>query len=96
MTPRRREVARLWDAGRHGGVPKTAGTWRAILQRREALGTCVQVDGVEATNNTAARALRPGVLGRTGSLGTQSEEGARFVESRLPVVAAVKQQQRHV
>jgi len=28
----------------------------------------VQVDGVEPTNNTAERALRPGVLWRTGSL----------------------------
>jgi transposase len=96
MTPLRREVERLLDAGSHCGVPKTAGTCRDILKRREALWTFVQVDGVEPTNHTAERALRPGVLWRKGSFGTQSEEGSRFVESMMTVVATLKQQQRHV
>ena len=96
MTPLRREVERLLDAGSHCGVPKTAGTCRDILKRREALWTFVQVDGVEPTNNTAERALRPGVLWRKGSFGTQSEEGSRFVESMMTVVATLKQQQRNV
>jgi transposase len=90
MTPLRREVERLLDAGSHCGVPKTAGTCRDILKRREALWTFVQVDGVEPTNNTAERALRPGVLWRKGSFGTQSEEGSRFVESMMTVVATLK------
>jgi hypothetical protein len=34
-------------------VAKTEGTCQEILKRREALWTCVQVDGVEPTNNTA-------------------------------------------
>ena len=42
------------------------------------------------------RSLRPGVLWRKGSLGTQSAEGSRFVESMLTVVATLKQQQRNV
>jgi transposase len=42
------------------------------------------------------RALRPGVLWRTGSFGTQSEEGSRFVESMMTVVTTLKQQQRNV
>jgi transposase len=62
MSPLRREVERLLEAGRRCGVPKTAGTCRDILKRREALWTFVQVDGVEPTNNTAERSLRPGVL----------------------------------
>ena len=53
MTPLRREIERLLEAGRHCGVPKTEGTCRAILKRREALWTFVQLDGVEPTNNTA-------------------------------------------
>ena len=96
MTPLRREIERLLDAGSHCGVPKTAGTCRDILKRREALWTFVQVDGVEPTNNTAERALRPGGLWRKGGCGTQSEEGARFVESLLTVGATLKQQQRNV
>jgi len=96
MTPLRREVERLVDAGSHCGVPKTAGTCRDILKRREALWTFVQVDGVEPTNHAAERSLRPGVRWRKGSFGTQSEEGARFVESMMTVVTTLKQQQRNV
>ena len=62
MTPLRREIERLLEVGSRCGVPKTAGTCRDILKRREALWTFVQVDGVEPTNNTAERAIRPGVL----------------------------------
>jgi hypothetical protein len=47
------------------------------------LWTFVQVEGVEPTNNTAERSIRPGVLWRKGSFGTQSAEGSRFVESML-------------
>ncbi len=96
MTPLRREVERLLEAGRHCGMPKTAGTCRDILKRREALWTFVQVAGVEPTNNAAERSIRPGVLWRKGSFGTQSAEGSRFVESMLTVVATLKQQQRNV
>jgi transposase len=96
MTPLRREIERLLDVGSRCGVPKTAGTCRDILKRREALWTFVQVDGVEPTNNTAERAIRPGVLWRKGSFGTQSAEGSRFVESMMTVVTTLKQQQRNV
>jgi len=47
MTPLRREVERLLEAGRERGRPKTAGTCRDIVKRREALWTFVQVEGVE-------------------------------------------------
>lgn len=96
MTPLRREVERLLEAGRRCGVPKTAGTCRDILKRREALWTFVQREGVEPTNNAAERSIRPGVQWRKGSFGTQSEEGSRFVESMMTVVATLKQQQRNV
>jgi len=96
MTPLRCEVERLLEAGSQCGVAKTEGTCQEILKRREALWTFVQVDGVEPTNNTAERALRPGVLWRKGSFGTQSEEGSRFVANMMTVVATLKQQQRNV
>jgi transposase len=96
MTPLRQEVERLLAAGSRCGVPKTAGTCQDILKRREALWTFVQVDGVEPTNNTAERAIRPGVLWRKGSFGTQSAAGSRFVESMMTVVATLKQQKRNV
>jgi transposase len=96
MTPLRREVERLLEAGSRCGVPKTAGTCRDILKRREALWTFVQVAGVEPTNNTAERSIRPGVLWRKGSFGTQSAAGSRFVESMMTVVATLKRQQRNI
>src|SRR6266571_566927 len=96
MSPLRQEVERLLEAGSRCGVPKTAGMCRDILKRREALWTFVQVEGVEPTNNTAERSIRPGVLWRKGSFGTQSEEGSRFVESMMTVVATLRQQKRSV
>jgi len=96
MSPLRREVERLLEAGSRCGVPKTAGTCRDILKRREALWTFVPVEGVEPTNNTAERSIRPGVLWRKGSFGTQSAEGSRFVESMRTVGATLQQPPRHV
>src|SRR6516162_2374459 len=96
MTPLRREVERLLEAGSQCGVAKTEGTCQEILKRREALWTFVQVAGVEPTNNTAERAIRPGVQWRKGSFGTQSEAGSRFVESMMTVVATLKHQKRNV
>jgi transposase len=96
MWPVRREVERLLDAGQRCGVPKTEGTCREILKLRQALWTFVRHAGVEPTNNAAERAIRPGVLWRKGSFGTQSAEGSRFVEAMMTVVATLKQQHRHV
>jgi transposase len=42
------------------------------------------------------RALRPVVLWRKGSFGTQSRAGSEFVERLLTVVASLRQQQREV
>jgi transposase len=95
-SPLRREVERLLEVGRRSGIPKIAGTCQDILKRREALWTFVQVEGVEPTNNAAERSMRPGVLWRKGSFGTQSEAGSRFVESMMTVVSTLKQQQRNV
>jgi hypothetical protein len=96
MTPLRQEVERLLEAGSQCGVAKTEGTCREILKRRQALWPFVQVEGVEPTNNTAERSIRPGVQWRKSSFGTQSEAGSRFVESMLTVVTTLKQQNRNV
>jgi len=58
-----------------------ARTWWA------ALWTFVRVEGVEPTNNVAERALRPAVLRRKGSFGSDSEAGSRFAERLLTVAA---------
>jgi transposase len=77
-------------------VPKTEGTCRDILKRRQALWTFVRHAGVDPTNNAAERAIRPGVRWRKGSFGTHSPEGSRVVEAMMTVVATLKQQHRPV
>lgn len=96
MRPLRRHVARLLKAGQSCGVAKTEGVCREVLKVSEALWTFVRVEGIEPTNNAAERAIRPGVLWRKGSFGTQSAQGSRFVEAMMTVVATLKQQHRHV
>jgi transposase len=96
MWPIRREVERLLEVGQTCGVPKTAGGCREILKVRHALWTFVRHAGVEPTNNAAERAIRPGVLWRKGSFGTQSADGSRFVETMMTVVATLTQQHRRV
>jgi transposase len=61
-----------------------------------ALWTFARVEGVEPTNNVADRALRPAVLWRKGSFGSDSEAGGRFAERLLTVVASCRQQGRSV
>jgi hypothetical protein len=52
------------------------------------------VNGYEPINNGAERALRPAVLWRKGSFGSDSEAGSRFAERLLTVVASGRQQGR--
>ena len=55
-----------------------------------ALWTYLDVPGVEPTNNVAERAIRPAVLWRKGSFGTQSGCGARFAGAMLTVAATCR------
>jgi len=77
-------------------VPGVAGRCREILGLEPALWTFVFVEGVEPTNNAAERILRPGVLWRKRSFGTDSPNGSRFVERILTVVTTLRLQKRNV
>ncbi len=65
-----------------------------LIRLWDALWTFVEVEGIEPTNNAAERALRPAVLWRKGSYGTQSDGGSRFVERMLTVSATCQQHER--
>src|SRR5262249_1546501 len=67
-----------------------------MLKVRQALWTFVRHPGVLPTNSAVERPIRPGVLWRMGSLGTQSAEGWRFIEAMMTVVAMLMQQHRNV
>lgn len=75
---------------------KTARTCRARLKVEPALWLFVHLSGVEPTNNAAERALRPAVIWRRTSLGTQSASGSQFVARLLTVTLTLRSQQRNV
>ena len=75
---------------------RTARTCRELLKVEEALWLFVRVVGVEPTNNAAERALRPAVIWRRTSLGTQSALGSQFVARMLTVTLTLRSQQRPV
>ena len=96
MQPVQQRVGELLREGTACDHDKTAGTCRDILKREEALWTFVRLEDVQPTNNLAERQLRPNVLWRNSSFGTQSEAGSRFAERIMTVVATLKQQHRNV
>lgn len=96
MQPVQHKIGQLVRQGAACDHQRTAGTCRDILKREQALWTFVRFEGVEPTNNLAERQIRPSILWRNHSFGTQSETGSRFVERIMTVVATCKQQQRNV
>jgi transposase len=96
MKPLRVDVEELLCEGTVCGQEKMQSSCKRILKQASALWRFVDVEGVEPTNNTAERAVRPGVLWRKGSFGTQSAEGSRFAERIMAVAATCKQQGRNI
>jgi transposase len=94
LAPVQDAFGRLLDDGSTCADAKAAGLCRALDRLWPALWTFADEDGVEPTNNAAERALRPAVLWRKGSFGTQSDAGAQFVERLLTTVATCKQHGR--
>lgn len=96
MRPLRAEVEALLHEGVACGYPKMERSCKRILKLAQWLWTFVDVQGVEPTNNAAERAVRPGVLWRKVSFGTQSATGSRFAERIMTVAATCKEQGRNV
>jgi transposase len=94
LIPLQARQGRLLRRGQENPDRKAAGLCRQLQKWWAALWTFARVEGVEPTNNVAERALRPAVLWRKGSFGSDSEAGSRFVERLLTVVASCGQQGR--
>lgn len=77
-------------------LAKTARTCAQILKVEPALWRFLPSDSLELTNNAAERALRPAVIWRRLSLGSQSEAGSEFVANLLTVVMTLRAQGRSV
>ena len=82
--------------GAKSSCGKTKGTSKQLLKQHKALWTFVRIPFVPPTNNQAERDLRPAVLWRKTSHGTQSEQGSRFVERILTAVSTLRKQKRDV
>ena len=96
MSPVRKEINGLLLRGEFSGNKRLIGMCRELYKHREWLWTFVDVQGIEPTNNTAERALRPAVIYRKLSFGTQSESGSRFIERMLTVSETCRLQKRSV
>ena len=95
MAPIRHEVEGLLLRGMFSGNPRLTGMCRELCTHREWLWTFLEVDGVQPTNNAAERALRPAVIWRKLSFGTQSATGSLFVGTILTVIETCRQQSRN-
>jgi transposase len=67
---------------------------KSLYAHSEHLWRFLTTEGVEPTNNHAERALRPAVIYRKLSFGTQSESGSRFVERIFSVLETCRMQHR--
>ncbi len=94
LLPIQARLGRLLWRGEANSDRKAAALCRDLNAWWAALWTFARAQGVEPTNNVAERALRPAVLWRKGSFGSDSEPGSRFAERLLTVVASCRQQGR--
>lgn len=95
MRPIRQEIDSLLLRGVFSGNAKLIGMCTPLYDHRDWLWTFLDVEGVEPTNNISERALRPAVIWRKLSFGTQSARGSRFVETILTVVETCHRQSRN-
>lgn len=95
LRPIREEIDGLLLRGVFSGNAKLIGMCEPLYDHREWLWTFLDIEGIEPTNNASERALRPAVIWRKLSFGTQSARGSRFVETILTVVETCHRQTRN-
>jgi transposase len=93
--PIRTEFNGLLLRGSFSGNAKLMGFCDELWPRKEHLWKFTQVEGIEPTNNTAERALRPAVIYRKLSFGTQSAAGSRYLERLLTISETCRLQNRN-
>ena len=96
MQPVRNEVNHLLLRGACSGNTRLKGMCNELYGHRDWLWTFADVEGIEPTNNAAERALRPAVIYRKLSFGTQSESGSRFIERMLTISETCRLQNRPI
>ena len=82
------------ESGSYSGHAQTMRTCKNILDFAGSLWHFFEVAGVPPTNNHAEQQLRPLVISKKLTFGTQSERGSRFIERIFTVTTTCKQQDR--
>ena len=95
VRPIRKKFDALLLRGVFSGNENLVGICDELYTRRQHLWTFTRVEGIEPTNNPAERALRPAVIYRKLSFGTQSVSGSRYLERILTVSETCRQQARN-
>lgn len=81
---------------KEGKLGKTGRFCERILSEEDNLWHFIDEPTIDLTNNLSERNIRPAVIMRKITFGTQSERGNRFVERILTLVETFKIQQRNV
>jgi transposase len=85
----------LLYAGTGSHDSKLRNQCKSLHKHNEHLWRFLTTRGIEPTNNVAEHALRPAVIYRKLSFGTQSEHGSRFVERIFTVLGSCRMQKRN-
>ena len=84
----------LLRSAKYNGSSKVRGMAKKMLKIEQSLWTFCSDIQVAPTNNHAERTIRPAVLLRKGSFGTDSVGGSSFVTRMLSVAASLRMQSR--
>jgi transposase len=96
VQPLRGKLKGLLMWWRDHGSGKARGFAAHLLEAEPALWNFALLEGVEPTNNHAERMLRPAVLWRKNSFGSNSRDGCQFVERILTVTHSLRLQGRNL
>lgn len=86
----------LLERGAELRLRGVSGSCLDILEHKTALFTFAFERGVDPTNNHAERALRPFVLWRKVSYGSQSQRGCLFAQRVMTVIHSLRLQRRSI
>jgi transposase len=92
LAPQKRKLERALKRGLKNQDRKARAMAKDLRPQFACLWTFTKTDGMTPHNNLAERMIRPAVLWRKSSFGTQSLRGSRFAECMLTVSQTLRLQ----
>ena len=84
------------EMGTHCNHSKTVKACENLINIFSSLWIFFEVPGVSPTNNHAERQLRPLVISKKLTFGTQSNRGSRYIERIFSTITTCKQQGKDI